>query len=324
MGLTGRIGLGLTLGCISILVAGQIPQGNDLKSFVSSPFKLSTAQSQTTALPKITIAFATRKGVADLDKNADAVARLLSNETKTQVEAVVSDETAAVEALRANKVDVAFLGPRAALKAEQLAGSKMYLAEIRDNYSGGNTYKSIFVVRQDSPLQPKGTAQATLEQLKGKRMAFASRTSGSGFVVPTGEFVKRKLVDGPDRYEKFFSQVFYGDGYSSALQALLRNQADVATVSEYALLPPWITAAESKQLRVLYAIPGVPAHGIVFDEDIPKPQRDSLINAFLKLNQPSNNALLVSLYNSTKLVKVDHNKHLQLMRESLKSAKLEP
>jgi phosphonate transport system substrate-binding protein len=323
MGGKSHVSLGIGIGLASILGMGIAPQFGS-KSLIPGFFSLPAAQSQTTAKPKITIAFATRKGVVDLDKHADAVAKLLATETKTTVEAIVSDETAAVEALRANKVDVAFLGSRAALKAEQLAGAKMLLAEVRDNYSGGKTYKSIFVVRNDSPLKSQGSAQATLSQLKGKRMAFASRTSGSGFVVPTGELVNRKLVDSPDRYEQFFSQVFYGDGYSSALQAVLRNQSDVAAVSEYALLPPWITEAEGKQLRVLYSIPGVPAHGIVFDDDIPKPQQDSLVSAFLKLNQPNHNAMLVSLYNSTKLVRVDHNQHLQLMRTALKNAKLEP
>ena len=53
------------------------------------------------------------------------------------VEALVSDNTAAVEALRANRVDVAFLSSRPALKAEQLANARLYLAEVRPNYSGG-------------------------------------------------------------------------------------------------------------------------------------------------------------------------------------------
>jgi len=259
-----------------------------------------------------------------LQNKANQVAAILSKAIGMPVEAVIGDETAAVEALRADRADVAFVAGRAALKAEQLAKARMYLAEVRSDYSGGNTYDSVFVVRQDSPLRPKGSSKQTLEQLKGKKMAFTSRTSGSGFIFPVGELVGLGLVSGPDRLESFFGNVTYGDGYGSALQAVLKGQAEVAAVSEYALLPPWVTAAEGKQLRVLQQVPGVPAHGIVIDDRIPAPMREKLINAFMTMNEPANNQLFRSLYNSQKLVKVDHNTHLATLRQALKRAKLEP
>ncbi|MCY7385918.1 MAG: phosphate/phosphite/phosphonate ABC transporter substrate-binding protein [Microcoleus sp. CAN_BIN18] len=273
---------------------------------------------------RIRIVFANRRDATDLQNKANQVAAILSKEIGMPVDAVIGDETATVEALRANRADVAFLGGRAALKAEQLANARMYLAEVRSDYSGGNTYDSIFVVRQDSPLRPKGSAKQTLEQLKGKKMAFTSRTSGSGFIFPISELVGQGLVSGPDRLESFFGNVTYGDGYSSALQSVLRGQADVGVVSEYALLPPWITAAEGKQLRVLQKIPGVPAHGIVIDDRVPAPMREKVINAFMKMNEPANNQLFRSLYNSQKLVKVDHTRHLGSFRQALVRAKLEP
>lgn len=273
---------------------------------------------------RIRIVFANRRDATDLQNKANQVAQILSKEIGIPVEAVIGDETAAVEALRADRADVAFVAGRAALKAEQLAKARMYLAEVRSDYSGGNTYDSVFVVRQDSPLRPKASAKQTLEQLKGKKMAFTSRTSGSGFIFPVGELVGQGLVSGPDRLETFFGNVTYGDGYGSALQAVLKGQAEVAAVSEYALLPPWITAAEGKQLRVLQQIPGVPAHGIVIDDRIPAPMREKVINAFMKLNEPANNQLFRSLYNSQKLVKVDHTSHLSTLRQALQRAKLEP
>jgi len=229
-----------------------------------------------------------------------------------------------VEALRANRANVAFVSGRAALKAEDLSGAKMYLAEVREDYSGGKTYKSVFVVPEDSPLKTLPDAQKNLEQLRGKRMAFTSRSSGSGFIFPVSELVGLKFVDGPDRLEQFFGKVTYGDGYSSALQAVLRDQADVAVVSEYALLPPWITTEEGKKLRVLHAVANVPAHGISIDDSVPTDVREKLITAFLKLNEPANNELFRSMYNSTQLVKVDHETHLAPMRTAIQRAGLKP
>lgn len=276
------------------------------------------------AISRIRIVFANRRDATDLQNKANQVSAILSKEIGMPVEATIGDETAAVEALRADRADVAFVAGRAALKAEKLANARMFLAEVRSDYSGGNTYDSIFVVRQDSPLRPKGSSKQTLEQLKGKKMAFTSRTSGSGFIFPISELVGQGLVSGPDRLETFFGNVTYGDGYSSALQAVLKGQAEIAAVSEYALLPPWITAAEGKQLRVLQQVKGVPAHGIVIDDRIPAPMREKLINGFMKMNEPANNQLFRSLYNSQKLVKVDHTRHLATLRQALQRAKLDP
>lgn len=277
-----------------------------------------------TAQQSLTIIFPSRSDSTDLQTKANAVAAFLSKEIGMPVEALVGDDTAAVEALRADKVDVAFLSSRPALKAEQLANARLYLAEVRSTYSGKYTYNSVFVVPKDSSLKTLTSGKATLEQLRGKKMAFTSPTSGSGFIFPVGEMVKQKLVPNRDRLDSFFGQVNYGGNYTKALQAVLRGQADVATVSEYALNPPYITEAEKNQLRVLYKIPGVPAHGVAIDDDVPTATRDKIITAMLKLNEPQNNQMLRNLYNSTELVKVNHDAHLKPIREALKNAGVEP
>jgi phosphonate transport system substrate-binding protein len=294
------------------------------KPDVAKDAKLIAPETAQAPLKEITIVFATRRETKDLQNKVDQVSAILSKEISIPIKGIIGDETAAVEALRANRANVAFVSGRAALKAEILSGAKMYLAEVRDGYSGGKTYNSIFVVPNDSPLKTLTDPKQTLEQLRGKRMAFTSRSSGSGFIFPVSELVGLKFVDGPDRLEQFFGKVTYGDGYSSALQALLRDQADVAVVSEYAILPPWITEEEGKTLRVLHAVPNVPAHGISIDDNVPADQREKLINALLKLNEPENQELFRSLYNSTKLVKVEHEQHLATMRTAIERAGLKP
>ncbi len=305
-------------GCLANLIDSKSQVVAQVESKQPSPILLAQAP-----LTKLTIAFASRSDTKDLQQKANQVAQLLSKELKIPVEAIVADETASVEALRANRVQVAFLAGRGALKAEDLAGARLYLAEVRPNYSGKYSYNSVFVVLKDSKLK-SGAGKQTLEQLKGKTMAFTSPTSGSGFVFPVAELVKTGLVPNRDRLDGFFGRVTYGSGYGGALQAVLRGQADVAAVSEYSLAPPYITAEEAKRLRVLYSIPKVPAHGIVIDDSVPAAWREKIVKAFLTLNQPENNALLQSLYNSTSLVKVDHDSHLGSMKEALKRAGFQP
>jgi phosphonate transport system substrate-binding protein len=316
----------LTLGLGATAVLGSLAfyfTSNQSHATVTKPISQPPQVLAQAPLKSIKIAFASRSDSADLQRKADRVAQLLSKEMGMPVEATIAAETAAVEALRTNRVQVAFVAGRGALKAEQLAKARMYLAEVRSNYSGRYTYKSVFVVPKNSPLK-SGSGKQTLAQLRGKKVAFASPTSGSGFIFPTAELVKNNFVPNRDRLKEFFGSVFYGDGYSSALQQVLRGQADVAAVSEYAVASPYIKADEVQKLRVLYSIPNVPAHGIVIDDSVPAATRDKLINAFLKLNQPANNQMLRDLYNSTELVKVDHNSHLAPVREALQRAGFEP
>ncbi|MFN4856702.1 MAG: phosphate/phosphite/phosphonate ABC transporter substrate-binding protein [Pseudanabaena sp.] len=331
------VNLLVALGCISLVGLTACSDSNQQTTSQSNQSVTKTADKEppkdsqpkptvATQAPikEITIAFATRRDTKDLQSKVDQVSSILSKEIGIPVKGVIGDETASVEALRANRANVAFVSGRAALKAEDLSGAKMYLAEVREDYSGGKTYKSVFVIPEDSPLKTLPDPQKNLEQLRGKRMAFTSRSSGSGFIFPVSELVGLNFVDGPDRLEQFFSKVTYGDGYSSALQAVLRDQADVAVVSEYALLPPWVTTEEGKKLRVLHAVANVPAHGISIDDSVPTDVREKLITAFLKLNEPANNGLFRSMYNSTQLVKVDHDTHLAPMRTAIQRAGLKP
>lgn len=275
-------------------------------------------------LQDITIVFPSRSDSTDLQNKANSMAKFLSKELGISVKAQVGDETAAVEALRANRADVAFLSSRSALKAEQLANSRLYLAEVRKNYSGRYTYNSVFVVPQNSELKSKNSGKATLEQLRGKTMAFTSPTSGSGFIFPVSELVKLGFVPNRDRLDSFFGKISYGGNYSKALDAVVRGQADVAVVSEYALFPPYLAAENRDKIRVLHKISGVPAHGIAIDDDVPVVVRENLIKALLKLNKSENNQLLTGLYNSTELVRIDHNRHLLPVREALKNTGIEP
>jgi phosphonate transport system substrate-binding protein len=265
----------------------------------------------------ITIVFPSRSDSTDLQQKADAVAKVLSQEAGLEIKAKVSDETAAVESLNANQADIAFLGSRGALKAEKLTQAKMHLAEVRSTYSGGHTYNSIFVVPKDSKL-------TDLKSLKGQRMAFTSPTSGSGFIFPVSTLMSANLVSGKEKLDQFFGKVTYGGNYGKALQSVLRGQADVAAVSEYAMSEPHITAAEAQKLKVIHKTGGVPAHGVVIDDDVPAPVKEKIVSALLKMNAGSNNALLKSLYNSTELVKVDHDSHLAPMKKALASIGMEP
>ncbi|MGD1872750.1 MAG: phosphate/phosphite/phosphonate ABC transporter substrate-binding protein [Mastigocoleus sp.] len=282
----------------------------------SNPSADNTSNSNQTTLK---IAFPGRKDSADLRRKVSAVTTFLSDKLGYPVQGLIGSSGGAVESLKLNQSDVAFLSSKPALKAEEFANARLYLAEVRPKYSGKYTYSSSIVVAKDSPLQPKSTTKETLAQLKGKRAAFTSRNSTSGFIFPIGELIKQGLVSDADRLDNFFSDVFYGGSYSGALISVVRGRSDVAVVSEYALNPPYISEEEKSKLRVLYQIKGVPAHGVAIDDDVPPEKREKIIQALQELNKPENNKLLRDLYNSTELVKIDHDQHLKPVREALEA-----
>jgi len=154
----------------SLLVAGGSLNDNNLsqtviaKDLPQPPIQLAQASQK-----EIVIVFASRRDATDLEAKAEAVSKILSQQIGVPVKAVIASESAAVEALRANRADVAFLGGRAAIQAEKTTGAKLYLAEVRNDYSGGHTYKSVLVVRNDSPLKKLATKKQTLEQVRGKK-----------------------------------------------------------------------------------------------------------------------------------------------------------
>jgi phosphate/phosphite/phosphonate ABC transporter binding protein len=76
-------------------------------------------------------------------------------------------------------------------------------------------YRAALIVRADSPLQ-------ALEQLKGRRVAWVSRSSSSGYHFPRALLASQG--HDPDRW--FGSEVFAGD-HPAVCQAVRERRADV-------------------------------------------------------------------------------------------------
>jgi phosphonate transport system substrate-binding protein len=208
-------------------------------------------------LKEVTIAFATRRDTKDLQNKVDQVTAILSKEVGMPVKGITADETASVEALKANRANVAFLSGRASLKAEQLSGAKMYLAEVRADYSGGKTYNSVFVVPEDSPLKTLADPTQTLEQLRGKRMAFTSETSNSGFKAPSALLRQQfKLESGKD-----YTPVFSGKHDNSILGVANKDYPAAAIANSVKLRMEARGTVKPEQTKVIYKSETFPTTG---------------------------------------------------------------
>ncbi|MFP5519269.1 MAG: PhnD/SsuA/transferrin family substrate-binding protein, partial [Bdellovibrionia bacterium] len=116
--------------------------------------------------------------------------------------------------------------------------------------------------------------------------------------------------------EAFFGKnnVYYGSGYTSAIQRIFEGNAEAAAVSDYVFLEDkHLTAEEKSKLRILQKQGPVPTHIIAIRKTISDNQKKLLKKALLDLNQ-ENPELRDQVFTS-KLVESTSEKHLSSLKE---------
>src|SRR5262249_19613157 len=99
---------------------------------------------------------------------------------------VASDYAAVIEALRNKTADLAFVHPVGYVLANREAKAQII---AKDRWHGNTSYTARIWVRKDSGLK-------TLEELRGKTIAFVDPASSSGYVYPMVMLIQRGLVKG--------------------------------------------------------------------------------------------------------------------------------
>ncbi|WP_099156487.1 phosphate/phosphite/phosphonate ABC transporter substrate-binding protein [Virgibacillus ndiopensis] len=160
----------------------------------------------------------------DSDTIADTVKPLadeLSEVLGKPVEGkVMVDYNSLVEAMGANQVQIGFIPAFGYVLANEQYGVEVILKSER---YGSGTYKAQYVVRADSGIED-------LEDLKGKRWAYADKGSTSGYLFPANQLMKKFDYDSATALETdFFSNTLQAGGHDSAAIAVYEGDADVAT-----------------------------------------------------------------------------------------------
>ena len=131
---------------------------------------------------------------------------------------------ALIEAMEADKIDVAYLGGGTYVAAynKGMGVVPMVVAKVQ----GRTYYKGCIITRPDSGIK-------TLQDLKGKSFAFVSPTSTSGGVGP--RFYLNKNGINP---EKFFGSILYAGKHDAVYLAIKNGKVDAgATADTY--FPRW-------------------------------------------------------------------------------------
>lgn len=214
------------------------------------------------------------------------------------------------EGFKNGSIDLGYFGSLDMVLAEKAKSAEVLLGgEIK----GKTSYESLWVARKDKPYK-------SIADLKGKPIAFASRTSTSGYLVPHKALVEQGLLKEKERPEVFFGEgnVWYGTGYVSAIERVLDGTAEAAAVSDYVVLEDkHLTPAQKEALVVFQRQGPIPTHVIAVRSSLPAAEKLRLKNALLELNQKRHHMLRDQLFTS-RLIEVDSRKHLASIADALR------
>jgi phosphonate transport system substrate-binding protein len=255
------------------------------------------------------------------DKNPELMLRektalegFLSVQLGKPVEVVIPLSAATIlEGLANGTIDLGYLSSTDMVNARNRRLATILLAGQFED--GRTAYDSYWVVPADSPHQD-------IADLRGRPVAFASRTSTSGYVIPVHDLAQRGLLGPRDSLESFFGRghVIFGTGYVSAVERVLAGEAEAAAVSYYVLdLDRHLSAAQRAQLRRLQTQGPVPSHVIAARATLNEQDLRVLRRVLQTFNAPEHQELRDKLF-TTKLVEVDADAHLAPLADALATA----
>lgn len=198
---------------------------------------------------------------------------------------VAADYAGVIEALRNGTVDLAFVHPVAYVLANREARARILVKSIR---GGSATYTArFFVLKEGGPR--------TLDDLRGKTIAFVDPASTSGYIYPMVFLMKRGLVKGKDP-KTFFKDAVFSGAHDAVLHAILRRQVDVGVSYPHAPDTLLKDPAQRAQLTFIAETPPIPNDGACVREGLAPDLVQRLKAALLSLNDPVGRPLLKRLY----------------------------
>ena len=187
----------------------------------------------------------------------------------------VTDYNAAVEAVRANRAQIAWYGGKTYIQAVEIANVEAFAAGVRKGDTNAS-YFAYFVVRADSDLK-------TLADVKGKKLALNSIGSTSGDLIPQVELVKSGLsVKNKDD----FQNVHYAGSHDACLLAVINKHVDVCGMSSRNFDARIADGTiEPEQVRIIHRSSPVPPPPLAYSKNLPLEVRNKIKVATLEAHK---------------------------------------
>ena len=201
-----------------------------------------------------------------------------------------SDYAGVIEAMRFNKVQVAWYGNKAAMEAVDRANGEIFAQLMYADGTYG--YHALLITHKDSPYKSLDDVFAN-----GKNINFGigDPNSTSGFLVPTYYVFSQRKVDP----RQVFKTVRNGS-HGANIQAVLAKQLDVATnnTEDYGRLEA-TKPDQASQIRVIWKSPLIPSDPFVWRKDLDSASKEKIRNFVLNYakTDPAEKQILKNIYN---------------------------
>jgi len=193
-------------------------------------------------------------------KNWEPFVEAMSKAVGIKVKAFyATDYAGVIEAMRFNKVHLAWYGNKSGMEAVDRAQGEVFAQIVAKD---GNTgYYSHLIVRADSPFH---TLDDVLKCDKSLNFGIGDPNSTSGFLVPTAYIFAAREIEP----KSCFKTVRNANHQANAM-AVANKQVDVATNNSEDLQRVENTAPEArKQIRIIWTSPIIPLDPLVWRKDL--------------------------------------------------------
>ena len=200
------------------------------------------------------------------------------------------DYAGVIEAMRFNKIQVAWYGNKAAMEAVDRASGEIF-AQIRYK-DGSYGYNGLLITHQDSPYK---NLEDVFKSSKNINFGIGDPNSTSGFLVPTFYVFAQNNVD----YRTAFKTV-RNASHGANIQAVLAKQIDVATNNTEDMGKLEASRPDLyKQLRIIWRSPLIPSDPFVMRKDLDPAVKAKIRSFVLSYAQTdaAEKAILNNIYN---------------------------
>lgn len=223
---------------------------------------------------KLRVALLPDENASTIIQNAQPLKVYLEGALKKDVELVVTtDYSSMIEAMRFNRIEVAYFGPLSYVLAKSKAPTiEAFAVGVS---KGSPTYRSVIIAQANSPVK------STLD-IKGKTMGFGDNASTSSHLIPRAYLAREGLIA-----EKDYTAVYLGthDAVARAVQAGQVQAGGLSQEIFNALVAKG--TIDGAKLTVLAESAPIPNYPMVMQGSLDPALREAIKASFLDLKDPA-------------------------------------
>lgn len=260
--------------------------------------------------PELTLGVITSENEADRISRYKPVQAYLEKELGVKLNwRTATDYAGIIEGVKAKKVQVAYFGPASYAKCWIVTNGGVVPLVGEKDIRGDFGYHSVVVVKADSPYQK-------IEDLKGKKLAFADPNSTSGHQAP-----RYFLTEAGFNPDKFFGSTAFSGSHENSVMALLNGTFDAAAtwwrseVYSNPLRMEMKNMIPKGQWRIIWKSPKLPASPWAVPAYLPKEMQMDVQNAFLNMKDRDPDAWQgLTMGKASSFLKVTHKDYEPIVR----------